>query len=115
MSADSHLRRSCSSSSFPTLFRSMVLCAKSIFVTSTPPSMTPTHQLGVSCPFTSTALCLPTRSCIRDLLSHPTLNRHSPPEVVASFKRRVPPRLPKPRKRPDVDQHSAIPPPRSAS
>lgn len=47
--------------------------------------------------------------------SHPTLNRHSPPEVVANFKRRVPPRLPKPRKRPDVDQHSAIPPPRSAS
>ncbi|EPT02890.1 hypothetical protein FOMPIDRAFT_1029188 [Fomitopsis schrenkii] len=31
--------------------------------------------------------------------SHPTLNRHSPPEVVANFKRRVPPRLPKPRKR----------------
>jgi hypothetical protein len=117
MSADSHLRRSCSSSSFPTLFRSMGLCAKSIFVTSTPPSMTPTHQLGVSCPFTSTALCLPTKSCIRDLLAHPTLNRHSPPEVVANFKRRVPPRLPKPRKRPDVEQHqhSSIPPPRSAS
>ncbi|GJJ07381.1 hypothetical protein Clacol_001583 [Clathrus columnatus] len=33
--------------------------------------------------------------------SHPTLNRHSPPEVVANFKRRVPPRLPKTRKRPD--------------
>ncbi|PCH41420.1 hypothetical protein WOLCODRAFT_100521 [Wolfiporia cocos MD-104 SS10] len=31
--------------------------------------------------------------------SHPTLNRHSPPEVVANFKRRVPPRVPKPRKR----------------
>ncbi|KAG8965804.1 hypothetical protein FRC03_012931 [Tulasnella sp. 419] len=30
--------------------------------------------------------------------SHPTLNRHSPPEVVANFKRRVPPRLPKVRK-----------------
>ncbi|KAI0637819.1 HSF-type DNA-binding-domain-containing protein [Trametes polyzona] len=44
--------------------------------------------------------------------SHPTLNRHSPPEVVANFKRRVPPRLPKPRKRDnDVPQ---IPPPRSA-
>ncbi|KAI0751369.1 hypothetical protein C8Q80DRAFT_1098211 [Daedaleopsis nitida] len=44
--------------------------------------------------------------------SHPTLNRHSSPEVVANFKRRVPPRLPKPRKRdPEVPQ---IPPPRSA-
>lgn len=31
--------------------------------------------------------------------SHPTLNRHSAPEVVANFKRRVPPRMPKPRKR----------------
>ncbi|KAI0303153.1 HSF-type DNA-binding-domain-containing protein [Russula brevipes] len=47
--------------------------------------------------------------------SHPTLNRHSPPEVVANFKRRVPPRLPKPRKRPDAEQNPAIPPPRSAS
>ena len=46
------------------------------------------------------------------LLAHPTLNRHSPPEVVANFKRRVPPRLPKPRKNnPEVPQ---IPPPRSA-
>lgn len=45
--------------------------------------------------------------------AHPTLNRHSPPEVVANFKRRVPPRLPKPRKR-DVQDHSSIPPPRSA-
>ncbi|KAF8211296.1 HSF-type DNA-binding-domain-containing protein [Mycena galopus ATCC 62051] len=45
--------------------------------------------------------------------SHPTLNRHSPPEVVANFKRRVPPRLPKPRKR-DIHDSPAIPPPRSA-
>ncbi|KAG6832958.1 hypothetical protein H0H92_004842 [Tricholoma furcatifolium] len=45
--------------------------------------------------------------------SHPTLNRHSPPEVVANFKRRVPPRLPKPRKR-DLQDVSTIPPPRSA-
>ncbi|CDO74044.1 hypothetical protein BN946_scf185043.g94 [Trametes cinnabarina] len=43
--------------------------------------------------------------------SHPTLNRHSPPEVVANFKRRVPPRLPKPRKR---DNEVSIAPPRSA-
>ncbi|KAF8665747.1 hypothetical protein AX16_000195 [Volvariella volvacea WC 439] len=43
--------------------------------------------------------------------SHPTLNRHSPPEVVANFKRRVPPRLPKPRKR-DAQDAPAIPPPR---
>ncbi|KAH8824729.1 HSF-type DNA-binding-domain-containing protein [Flagelloscypha sp. PMI_526] len=46
--------------------------------------------------------------------SHPTLNRHSPPEVVANFKRRVPPRLPKPRKR-DTSESQAIPPPRSAT
>ncbi|KAJ7179829.1 HSF-type DNA-binding-domain-containing protein [Mycena crocata] len=45
--------------------------------------------------------------------SHPTLNRHSPPEVVANFKRRVPPRLPKPRKR-DAQDSPSIPPPRSA-
>ncbi|KAL0581984.1 hypothetical protein V5O48_000042 [Marasmius crinis-equi] len=45
--------------------------------------------------------------------SHPTLNRHSPPEVVANFKRRVPPRLPKPRKR-DLHDQQLIPPPRSA-
>ncbi|KAI9574973.1 HSF-type DNA-binding-domain-containing protein [Boletus coccyginus] len=45
--------------------------------------------------------------------SHPTLNRHSPPEVVANFKRRVPPRLPKPRKR-DTQESPTIPPPRSA-
>ncbi|KAF8268310.1 HSF-type DNA-binding-domain-containing protein [Lactarius quietus] len=47
--------------------------------------------------------------------SHPTLNRHSPPEVVANFKRRVPPRLPKPRKRPDAEQNPVIPSPRSCS
>ncbi|KAF4620020.1 hypothetical protein D9613_005494 [Agrocybe pediades] len=47
--------------------------------------------------------------------SHPTLNRHSPPEVVANFKRRVPPRLPKPRKRDVQEQQTTnIPPPRSA-
>lgn len=47
--------------------------------------------------------------------AHPTLNRHSPPEVVANFKRRVPPRLPKPRKREPQDSVSvSIPPPRSA-
>ncbi|KAG8877188.1 hypothetical protein FRB97_003614 [Tulasnella sp. 331] len=35
--------------------------------------------------------------------SHPTLTRNSAPEVVANFKRRVPPRLPKnPRKRSDT-------------
>ncbi|KXN86355.1 Heat shock factor protein 4 [Leucoagaricus sp. SymC.cos] len=45
--------------------------------------------------------------------SHPTLNRHSPPDVVANFKRRVPPRLPKPRKR-DIQDQPPIPPPRSA-
>ncbi|KZT12976.1 uncharacterized protein LAESUDRAFT_639685 [Laetiporus sulphureus 93-53] len=44
--------------------------------------------------------------------SHPTLNRHSPPEVVANFKRRVPPRLPKPRKR--DNEVPPIAPPRSA-
>ncbi|KAG9003504.1 hypothetical protein FRB94_003087 [Tulasnella sp. JGI-2019a] len=34
--------------------------------------------------------------------SHPTLTRQSPSEVVANFKRRVPPRLPKTRKRSDT-------------
>ncbi|KII95355.1 hypothetical protein PLICRDRAFT_48319 [Plicaturopsis crispa FD-325 SS-3] len=45
--------------------------------------------------------------------SHPTLNRHSPPEVVANFKRRVPPRLPKPRKR-DMQEQQPMQQPRSA-
>ncbi|KAJ3921045.1 hypothetical protein F5877DRAFT_36799 [Lentinula edodes] len=45
--------------------------------------------------------------------SHPTLNRHCPPEVVANFKRRVSPRLPKPRKRDLQEQQQIIPPPRS--
>ena len=44
--------------------------------------------------------------------AHPTLNRHSSPDVVANFKRRVPPRLPKPRKR--DSEVPTIPPPRSA-
>lgn len=44
--------------------------------------------------------------------AHPTLNRHSPPEVVANFKRRVPPRLPKPRKR--ADEMASLVAPRSA-
>ena len=43
--------------------------------------------------------------------AHPTLNRHSPPDVVANFKRRVPPRLPKPRKR-DAQAQVAISPAR---
>ncbi|KAI0036086.1 HSF-type DNA-binding-domain-containing protein [Vararia minispora EC-137] len=48
--------------------------------------------------------------------SHPTLNRHSPPDIVANFKRRVPPRLPKPRKRADQPDHvsQGLAPPRSA-
>lgn len=41
--------------------------------------------------------------------AHPTLNRHSPPEVVANFKRRVPPRLPKPRKRQEQDMPPVMP------
>ncbi len=47
--------------------------------------------------------------CAQYFLAHPTLNRHSPPEVVANFKRRVPPRLPKPRKR-DTQESLSIPP-----
>jgi len=34
-------------------------------------------------------------------VAHPTLRRNSPADVIANFKRRVPPRLPKPRKRPE--------------
>ncbi|KAF6762867.1 HSF-type DNA-binding-domain-containing protein [Ephemerocybe angulata] len=45
--------------------------------------------------------------------SHPTLNRHSPPEIVANFKRRVPPRLPKARKTHPPEAPS-IPPPRTS-
>ncbi|KAG8895617.1 hypothetical protein FRB99_000425 [Tulasnella sp. 403] len=50
--------------------------------------------------------------------SHPTLNRFSPPEVVANFKRRVPPRLPKQQRkrseatdlpRLDIPPHHALP------
>lgn len=51
---------------------------------------------------------------IHCIVAHPTLNRHSPPEVVANFKRRVPPRLPKPRKRDITAEVPSIPPPRSA-
>jgi hypothetical protein len=43
--------------------------------------------------------------------SHPTLNRNSQPEVVANFKRRVPPRLPKVRKRESQQDAPHIPPP----
>lgn len=47
---------------------------------------------------------------ITDLFAaHPTLNRNSPPEVVANFKRRVPPRLPKPRKRDQLGPGSLAP------
>lgn len=52
-------------------------------------------------------------SLLDALAAHPTLNRHSPTEVVANFKRRVPPRLPKPRKR-ETQEAPTIPPPRSA-
>jgi hypothetical protein len=45
--------------------------------------------------------------------AHPSLNRHSSPEIVATFKRRVPPRMPKPRKRETQDPQS-IPPPRTS-
>jgi hypothetical protein len=41
--------------------------------------------------------------------SHPTLNRNSPPDLVANFKRRVPPRMPKTRKRDTVDALSMTP------
>lgn len=42
--------------------------------------------------------------------SHPTLNRHSPAEVVANFKRRVPPRLPKARSKRPEDMSSMVAP-----
>lgn len=41
--------------------------------------------------------------------SHPTLNRRSPPDIVANFKRRVPPRLPKTRKRDIIDPTNLTP------
>jgi hypothetical protein len=42
--------------------------------------------------------------------AHPTLNRWSTPDVIANFKRRVPPRVPKPRKRDDPPLPSVQPP-----
>ena len=55
------------------------------------------------------------RVALTNTIAHPTLNRHSPADIVANFKRRVPPRLPKPRKREVQEAVSvSIPPPRSA-
>lgn len=88
----------------------MVSCVKSIFATSIPQLTTQMPALGVSFPFSFLFLSF---LLIQFQIAHPTLNRHSPPEVVANFKRRVPPRLPKPRKR-DIQDQASIPPPRSA-
>lgn len=64
---------------------------------STPRSTTLTRAPGVR------ALHLPkyalTLTCFALDTAHPTLNRHSPADVVANFKRRVPPRIPKSKKR----------------
>lgn len=87
--------------------RSTASCARSISATSTLPLTIQTRAPGVSLPVS--ASCLSHRPP-----AHPTLNRHSPPDVVANFKRRVPPRLPKPRKR-DLQESPAIPPPRAAT
>lgn len=51
------------------------------------------------CPFW-TSLC-PKAELLPRPAAHPTLRRNSPADVIANFKRRVPPRLPKPRKRPE--------------
>jgi hypothetical protein len=77
---------------------------------STLPSMTQTQAHGVSPPRRPSNVLFPDHI---PPVAHPTLNRHSPPEVVANFKRRVPPRLPKPRKR-DTQDPPTIPPPRTA-
>lgn len=67
-----------------------------------PPQIRPRHRrsrrLHVVSVFPCHSRCqlLALTAC---MTAHPTLNRHSPPEVVKNFKRRVPPRLPKPRKR----------------
>lgn len=87
----------------------MVSCVKLTYAMSIPLLTIQTPALGV-CPFSR--LLLPTLPSFFSL-AHPTLNRHSPPEVVANFKRRVPPRLPKPRKR-ELQESPPIPPPRSA-
>ena len=71
--------------------------------------MTPTRAPGVRGVLHNLARSKPHTTWF---VAHPTLNRHSPPEVVANFKRRVPPRLPKPRKR--DNEVPQIPPPRSA-
>ena len=89
--------------------RSMVSCARSICATWTRQSMTPTRAPGVRGVLHNLAR---SNAHTTWFVAHPTLNRHSPPEVVANFKRRVPPRLPKPRKR--DNEVPQIPPPRSA-
>ena len=86
----------------------MASCAKSTCETSTLQLTIRTLALGVSSCFSFFS----SFSIFRSLLfesAHPTLNRHSPPDVVANFKRRVPPRLPKPRKR-DVQEPPSLPP-----
>ena len=99
--------------------RFMASCARSTSATSTPPSTTQTPARGVS-PVIPSFVHPRLTNCVRVcalyllLVAHPTLNRHSPPEVVANFKRRVPPRLPKPRKRDANSDVPTIPPPRSA-
>ena len=44
------------------------------------------------CKYSFRPLNLSNANILLLLTAHPTLNRHSPPEVVANFKRRVPPR-----------------------
>lgn len=89
----------------------MVSCAKSTCEMWIQPLTIQTLVLGV-CPF---FLLRIQNGCFIACknTAHPTLNRHSPPDVVANFKRRVPPRLPKPRKR-DVQDHVPMPTSRSA-
>jgi hypothetical protein len=82
------------------LCRFTALCAKSTSETSTRLSMTPMRARGVRLLFANPATAA-SHAPLISVLAHPTLDRNSPPEVVANFKRRVPPRLPKPRKRPD--------------
>ena len=92
----------------------MASCAKLTCETSTPQLTIPTPAPGVSSFFFLFVMFSLNHLFLFLFFksAHPTLNRHSPPDVVANFKRRVPPRLPKPRKR-DVQEPASIPPPRS--
>jgi hypothetical protein len=88
-----------SASSLNSHDRFMASCAKLTSVTLIPTSTIPMRARGV-CPLQHLSSPRPKPDHVAPI-AHPTLRRNSPADVIANFKRRVPPRLPKPRKRPE--------------